>query len=122
MVEPAPSTLILKTEDMAATIEWYRAVGFTVAASHPDRDPTWCEVRRDTTALQFVAGETPWPQPPTLTGCIYVYPASVSQVHDEVRGRVEVPWGIEEREWGTSELVLQDPNGYFVTFCEPLDS
>jgi hypothetical protein len=102
------------------TLDWYRSVGFTVRATHPDEEPTWCEVERDGTALQFVAGETPWPEPPTLTGSIYVHPASVERVHEEVRGRVDVPRGVEEREWGTRELVLRDPNGYFVTFQEPL--
>jgi hypothetical protein len=32
--------------------------------------------------------------------------------------RIEAEWGIEEREWGPKELVLRDPNGYFITFRE----
>jgi len=39
---------ILKTTDVAGTIEWYRRVGFEVRSIFPDTgEPTWCEVSRD---------------------------------------------------------------------------
>lgn len=48
-----------------------------------------------------------------------VYPVDVDAVYAEVKDSIGPEWGIEEREWGTRELVLRDPNGYFVTFCQP---
>jgi uncharacterized glyoxalase superfamily protein PhnB len=53
-----------------------------------------------------------------LTGCLYVHPPSVDAVYDEVKDRVTCEWGVEDREWGTRELTLQDPNGYYLTFSE----
>jgi hypothetical protein len=41
-------TAILKTTDVAGTIDWYRRVGFEVRGVFPDSgEPTWCEVYRD---------------------------------------------------------------------------
>lgn len=114
---------MLKTNDMPATLEWYRRVGFDVIDQFPKTgQPTWCEVSRDGVVLQFLGGETPWPDPPTLTGTLYFYPASVSALYDEIEEHTKPAWGPEVREWGARELALQDPNGYFLTFTEPANS
>ncbi len=113
---------ILKTLDMQSTIEWYVAAGFELTGRHPaEGAATWCEVHRDGLVLQFLAGDTPWPEPPAMTGTLYVYPPSVQGVYDEIKDRVIPSWGPEVREWGTRELGLRDPNGYFITFTEPAD-
>ena len=111
---------ILKTRDMAETIRWYAAAGFEVRDRVPADDPVWCEVARDGLVLQFLSGETPWLGAPMLTGCLYLYPPSVAAVAAELKGRVDLPFGIEEREWGRRELVLHDPNGYYLTFAEDI--
>jgi Glyoxalase/Bleomycin resistance protein/Dioxygenase superfamily len=111
---------ILKTTDVAGTIEWYRGVGFEVRGIFPDTgEPTWCEVSRDGVILQFLGGETPWPGPPNFTGTLYFYPESVGAVYDQIKDHTTPAWGPEVREWGARELGLQDPNGYFLTFTSP---
>ena len=95
---------ILKTADVTRTIEWYREVGF--------------ELSRDGVVLQFLGGDTPWPDPPDFTGTLYFYPRSVEALAKEIEGRIEPAWGPEVREWGSRELGLRDPNGYFLTFTE----
>ena len=110
---------ILKTADVARTIEWYRQAGFELGGVHPETgDPTWCELSRDGVVLQFLGGETPWPDPPGFTGTLYFYPRSVEALAKEIEGRIEPAWGPEVREWGSRELGLRDPNGYFLTFTE----
>lgn len=114
--------VMLKTEDMAASLAWYERAGFEVRGRFPeDREPTWIEVERDDVVLQFLADETPWPAPPALTGTIYFYPESVYELHERIRDEIEPAWGPEVREWGMLEMGLQDPNGYFLTFTEPAD-
>jgi hypothetical protein len=108
---------ILKTDDMAETIRWYLAAGFELRDQFPGGDPTWCELARDGLVLQFLAGETPWPGTPTMTGCLYLYPTSVVAVHEELRDIIDLEWGIEDRDWGRRELVVRDPSGYFLTFA-----
>ena len=82
--------VILKTLDMAETIRWYSAVGFQIRDRFPDVEPSWCEMARDDLVVQFLSGETPWPEAPVMTGCLYAHPASVTAVHDELRGVIDL--------------------------------
>ena len=72
---------MLKTEDVTATVAWF-------------------EVKRGGLALQFLGGETPWPESPTLTGTISFYPESMYELHEQIRGEIEPAWGPGVREWG----------------------
>jgi hypothetical protein len=111
---------ILKSADVATTIEWYQRVGFALRSVYPESgEPTWCELSRDGVTLQFLGGQTPWPGPPSFTGTIYFRPESVDALHEQIKDHTEPAWGPEVREWGTRELGLQDPDGYFLTFTEP---
>jgi hypothetical protein len=114
---------ILKTTDVAGTIEWYRRVGFRGSRHLPGYGSA--DVVRGVAGrvvLQFLGGETPWPGPPNFTGTLYFYPESVGAVYDQIKDHTTPAWGPEVREWGARELGLQDPNGYFLTFTEPADS
>lgn len=116
------ATAILKTLDMGATIEWYTRIGFELRGRFPETgDATWCELTRDGVTLQFLAGDTPWPEAPCFTGTIYIYPRSVTDVHQSIRHHTPIAWGPEVREWGMRELGLRDPNGYFITFAESVN-
>lgn len=106
---------ILKSSDIAATADWYLRAGFDVRVD----GTTWCEVARDGLVLQFLAGATPWAGPPGLTGCVYVHVDDVDAVAAQLHGRVDAEWGVEDRDWGSRELVLRDPDGYVVTFTAP---
>ena len=68
---------------------------------------------------KIVAGGTPWEGAPAFTGCLYLHTADVDAVHEQIRHRVEADYGVEDRDWGARELVLRDPDGYFLTFTEP---
>ncbi len=109
---------ILKSSDILRTAEWYAAAGFEVRGSPPEEMPTWCEVAREGTLLQFLAGDTPWDGGPALTGCLYFPTDNVDAVYDEIHERVACEWGVEERDWGARELVLRDPDGYYLTFTQ----
>jgi uncharacterized glyoxalase superfamily protein PhnB len=112
---------ILETTDMAATLDWYERAGFAVRGRSPRIDATWAEVARDGLAVQFLAGDTPWPEPPAFTGCFYAYPASVDAVAAELAAALGVDCRVQERDWGAREVTLQDPNGYWLTFTQQLD-
>jgi hypothetical protein len=116
-------SVILKTQDVTGTIEWYERVGFRLRGVFPETGaPNWCELSRDGVILQFLGGETPWPDPPALTGTIYFYPESVEALHEEIKDHTPPEWGPEVREWGARELGLRDPNGYFLTFTEDAET
>ena len=54
-----------------------------------------------------------------LTGTLYFHPESVDALFEQIKEDTTPAWGPEDRDWGTRELGLQDPNGYFLTFTEP---
>jgi len=56
---PPPAVAILKSADIAATLGWYREVGFEVRR----QELAFGEVARDGLVLQFLSGETPWTSP-----------------------------------------------------------
>ncbi len=113
-------TAILKSNNVTRTVEWYRRMGFEIRGVFPESgEPTWCEVARDGVILQFLAGDTPWPGPPSFTGTLYFRPESVDALYEQIKDHTTPAWGPEVRDWGTRELGLQDPDGYFLTFTEP---
>lgn len=113
-------SVMLKTEDVPGTIEWYTRIGFRVRGVFPEAgNATWCELSRDGVVLQFLGGnDTPWPDPPAFTGTLYFYPPSVDALYDEIKDHTIPEWGPEVRDWGARELGLRDPNGYYLTFTE----
>ena len=111
----------LLVRDMRETIAFYRRLGFE--PTEPDLDPataTWAEVRRGAIVLQFHT-EPPHgtPAAPVCSGTFYLFPESVDAIADELRGKVELAWGPEEMPYGTYELGIRDPNGYYLAFSEP---
>ena len=62
---------------------------------------------------------TPSPEPPSFTGPLYFRPESVDALSEQIKEHTVPAWGPEVREWGTRELGVQDPDGYFLTFTEP---
>jgi len=109
---------VLKVADMDRTAEWYAAAGFMVRGRGDDPGTSWCEVARDGTVIQFIAGETPWPGEPCFSGCLYVHVDDIDRALSELRNPAVAEWGIEEREWGPREVVLTDPDGYFITLTQ----
>jgi cytochrome c556/catechol 2,3-dioxygenase-like lactoylglutathione lyase family enzyme len=104
--------------DMDETLAFYQKLGFRLTGCHPDKaKPTWAEVRRDSVVLQFHT-EPPCCTPPTpvCSGTFYMFPESVAELAEELRGKVEFAWGPD---YGMREFAVQDPNGYYIAFTEP---
>src|SRR5262252_5966498 len=110
----------LLVRDMKATLAFYERLGFRMTGCYPHAAPTWAEVRRDSVTFQFHT-EPPHGTPPSpvCSGTFYVYPESVDALAEEYRGKVEFAWEPEVMDYGMREFGVQDPNGYFIAFCEP---
>ena len=111
----------LLVRDMAKTLAFYRKLGFRLTGCHPDEsNPLWAEVQRDSVTLQFhtdpPAGT---PTTPVCSGTFYLFPASVTGLAKEFRGKVTFAWGPEVMDYGMYEFAVQDPNGYYLAFTEP---
>ncbi|MBL8511424.1 MAG: hypothetical protein JNM52_07245 [Betaproteobacteria bacterium] len=106
----------LLVKDMGVTLAFYRHLGFKLSGCHPDQEgATWAEVERDGVVLQFHT-EPPdgTPRAPICSGIFYFYPESVTQMADELRGKVAFAWGPEAMGYGMFEFGVQDPNGYYL--------
>jgi len=111
----------LLVRDMNETLAFYRKLGFALTRCHPSpAAPNWAEVTRDSVVFQFHT-EPPHgtPSAPVFSGTLYLYPASVAALAEELRGKVEFAWGPEVMDYGMNEFAIQDPNGYFIAFTEP---
>ena len=111
----------LLVRDMGETLEFYRRLGFRLTGYHPDESNlTWAEVKRDSVTFQFHT-EPPHGTPPTpvCSGTFYLFPASVTELAEEFRGKVDFAWGPEAMDYGMREFGIKDPNGYYLAFTEP---
>jgi hypothetical protein len=107
---------------MDETLIFYRQLGFRLTGSHPDEaNPTWAEVQRDSVTLQFHVDPPPGTPPtPVCSGTFYMFPANVMDLAEEFRSQVKLAWGPEVMDYGMREFGIQDPNGYYLAFAEPV--
>lgn len=112
----------LLVRDMEATLDFYLRLGFGLTGCYPDQaKPTWAEIQRDSVVLQFHS-DPPIGTPPNpiCSGTFYFFPDSVTALAEEFRGEVEFAWGPEVMHYGMREFAVQDPNGYYLAFTEPV--
>ena len=111
-------SVILKSSDLERTIRWYLAAGFELTGRDGGDAGEWCELTLHGVSIQFLAGVTPWPAGPAMTGCVYVPVEDARQALAALQDPVHSQWGLEDRPWGTREVVLQDPDGSYVALTE----
>ena len=125
---------MLAVDDMAATMTfWTEVLGFTVTSelsSGEGRPPGWCNLSRDGVSIMFT-----WEPEHThddgsshrseagLAGSLYFNTDNVDALYDELRqkpglDRIDPP---SDQPHGMRELFVEDPNGFFVMFGQPLD-
>lgn len=112
----------LLVQNMGTTRDFYRRLGFRLTGCDPDRSiPTWAEVQRDSVMLRFRT-EAPAGTPPTpiCSGAFYLYPESVVALAEELRGKLDFAWGPAVMPYGMREFGIQDPNGCYLAFTEPV--
>jgi catechol 2,3-dioxygenase-like lactoylglutathione lyase family enzyme len=112
----------LLVADMRQSLDFYvEKLGFTQTGYFPiASDPIRTEVRRDDVAIiLFTETLHSSVERPSFTGALYVYPESVNEFADELRGKVALEWEPHGTEFGTREFAIRDPNGYLLIFAEP---
>ena len=114
-----PSLLV---SDLEATFTFYSRLGFSRTGVFPDENaPIWGEVTRDGIVLQFYTDPPKsTPTEPVFSGVLYCHPSDVRALADEYRDVVPFAWGPEVMEYGMREFAIQDPDGYYLAFTEPV--
>jgi len=111
-------TPMLQTSDMDRTVDWYRDVlGFRCTRRMGDE---WCRLEQDGVSLMFMrnahVGE------PHATATQYIYVDDVSALWEGLEGRIAPEWGPEDMPYGMREFAIRDPDGYLLSFGQPLSS
>ena len=118
-----PAQTMLHAQDLDATIAWYRDVlGFALAATWPDSEPTWCAIDYGPATLMFTNAPAEGSQASRMTGEICLYPDDIDAYYDEVTARGAQPaQPPTDQVWGMRTFLLTDPNGYTLMFAQGLD-
>ncbi len=133
-------TPILTTDDMDATIAFYRdMLGFEVTGQIPDDNPTWCFLRRDDAAIMFTSPEEhdhdhdedgehghghehdhdhehPESSGDNRLWTMYVYSDDVETLWEELEGETNVAYPLYDTHYGMREFGIRDSDGYMLSF------
>jgi uncharacterized glyoxalase superfamily protein PhnB len=109
-------TPMRQTNNMAKTIAWYASVlGFRCATR---QDEAWCTLERDQVALMFMCNDHLGA--PHATATQYIRVDDAAALWDSIKDRVTAEWGPQEMPYGLLEFAIKDPNGYLLSFGQPL--
>ncbi|HEX5096401.1 MAG TPA: VOC family protein [Acidimicrobiia bacterium] len=118
-----PAQTMLHAQDLDATIAWYRDVlGFSLSATWPDTDPTWCAIDYGPATLMFTNNPADGSHESHMSGELCFYPDDIDRYYDEVTARgaqaIQPP---ADQVFGMRTFLLTDPNGYTLMFAQGLD-
>jgi catechol 2,3-dioxygenase-like lactoylglutathione lyase family enzyme len=107
---------MLQTSDMDRTIAWYRDVlGFRCVRRMGDG---WCHLEQGGVSLMFMQNEHVGA--PHATATQYIYVDDLDGLWETLKSRVAAEWGPEVMPYGMREFAIKDPDGYYLSFGEPV--
>lgn len=109
-------TPMLQTSDMDRTVAWYLETLDFRCVRRVGND--WCHLERDGVSLMFM--QNAHVGAPHATATQYIHVDDVDAVWDTLKHRVPTEWGPEVMPYGMREFAIKDPDGYYLSFGEPL--
>ncbi len=108
---------ILACNDLAATLDFYRRLGFALDADHGDYlilsdGKGWHLHLRRAEPGSIVASRNP--------AGLYLYTADVEAIADRVRPVIIEPGAPHAKPWGMIEFAVSDPDGVLVRIGRPI--
>jgi catechol 2,3-dioxygenase-like lactoylglutathione lyase family enzyme len=83
---------MIHVPDVAATVAWYRDIGFTVIVEYGDGDEGFAMLRFGSGEVMFTSGGRPSTHNRREVD-LYVYSDNVDELYDRLKDRVEVVEG-----------------------------
>ncbi|HEY7298693.1 MAG TPA: VOC family protein [Xanthobacteraceae bacterium] len=106
---------MLQTNDIGRTRKWYEDVlGFRCEA----QEDGWCRLARDDVTLMFMSDEQ-WGSP-YATATQYIYVDDIQELWNAIKDKCTAEWGPEKMPYGMIEFAVKDPNGYLLSFGQPV--
>lgn len=110
-------TPMLQSGDLDRTEAWYAGTfGFRTT----DRAEGWLRLERDGAALMFMRNAHLGA--PEATATQYIVVDDVRALWESVEARVSPEWGPETMQYGMLEFAVRDPDGYLLSFGQPVDA
>lgn len=111
---------MLHVPDVAATAQWYEAIGFTIAGTHEDcGEMLWARVTLGASELMLNAGGAA-SEARRREVDLYVYVEDLDAAHARVVPRAELIEPIHDTAYGMREFIIRDLNRFWLTFGQPL--
>jgi hypothetical protein len=120
---------VLASNDVTASVQFYRLLGFTLALQDEPSEPKYAVLRRDGVELHIQwAGPDQWAHPIDRPACRFIV-SDVDAIYEEfvVAGSISTessqgsPWAAPaDTPWGTREFHLRDPGQNSLQFYRPL--
>lgn len=112
--------------DVAATMAWYKRLGFDGDAVPRNPPHNFCILRKDDVEI-FLQRLTGYQRPdhyrerPGGVWDAYIRMNGVAGFYEAIRGQADVTviQPLHRRPYGQNEFEIRDPNGYVLVFAEP---
>lgn len=113
-------TPMLETLNLDETIEFYENVlGFKRNAY--DTEKGWVSLNRDDIEVMFTLPNLHRStQKPIMSGSLYLRTDDVDAAWENLKGKAEVCYPIEDFDYGMREFAIFDNNGYLIQFGKEL--
>ena len=111
---------MIHVPDVAATVAWYRDIGFTVVETHGHEGEglSFAIVAYGDSQVMFSEGGSTSAQFRREVD-LYVYTEDVNEIYENLKGRVDVVEGVHDTFYGMRELIIRDLNRFWITFGQP---
>jgi uncharacterized glyoxalase superfamily protein PhnB len=115
----------LFVKDITETIEFYRALGFSLAMTVPETgDLVWAMMTCGSVSFMFQTFASLGNTLPDVSRAgggsllLYIKLKNIRAFFDSVKNKVTVIQGLEKTFYGATEFSMKDNNGFLLTFAE----
>jgi catechol 2,3-dioxygenase-like lactoylglutathione lyase family enzyme len=112
---------MLHVPDVRRTVDWYRDIGFDVTVTYDDNSGGLSFAM-----ASFGTGEVMFSSGGRLSSHhrrdvdLYAYIDDVDSLYERLKDRVEIVEGPHDMFYGMREIIVRDPNGFWITFGQQL--
>jgi catechol 2,3-dioxygenase-like lactoylglutathione lyase family enzyme len=112
--------------DISATIEFYKQLGFELIMSVPETGSefVWVMMTKGSVTFMFQTFESLADELPEINRkdggslLLYINVKGITTFYDSVKDKVQVLKGLEKTFYGVTEFSILDNNNYVLTFAE----
>jgi uncharacterized glyoxalase superfamily protein PhnB len=111
---------MIHVPDVRATAEWYESVGFKLIDAEEDEgEMTWASLSVGSSEIMLNAGGRA-SDAERRDVDLYVYSEDVAALYERLEGAVYIIAPINDTFYGNREFTIRDPNGFWLTFGQPI--